>query len=360
MYCTDCEGPISKNDNAFESSQKFIPDGDIFFAKVSKYDDLLADIVKKEGYKAGDTLKLIPPFLMAYGVTNKKMEAFSAANLLLLPGAESTLRWIRQQEIPVYIVSTSYRFYIEALCRAIKFPIGNTYSTWLNFKAYRQSWGERRQLKKLAKEITDLPLLDWLPEASSLDDLSPEMRKVVLRLDQIFWEEIPQMASGQILIDVNPIGGIEKARAVEKAAKSEGVELSDVMYTGDSITDGDALRLVREAGGVAVSFNGNAYAIREAEIAVLSPHTIIVELLAYVFSKQGKDGVLRLAQDWKTNPLRGFDIPQDLARRLGSVFHGWLADRQMYFITDKNRERLIKESSAFRKTVRGEKVGALG
>ncbi|MFQ6074292.1 MAG: hypothetical protein ACE5KC_03635, partial [Candidatus Bathyarchaeia archaeon] len=66
VFISDCEGPISKNDNAFELATHFIPEGDSFFTLISRYDDILADIVKKPGYKAGDTLKLILPFLKAY------------------------------------------------------------------------------------------------------------------------------------------------------------------------------------------------------------------------------------------------------------------------------------------------------
>ena len=73
VFVTDCEGPISKNDNAFELAAHFIPDGDRFFANISKYDDVLADVVKKEDYKAGDTLRLILPFLKAYGANDKRI-----------------------------------------------------------------------------------------------------------------------------------------------------------------------------------------------------------------------------------------------------------------------------------------------
>ena len=69
IFVTDCEGPISKNDNAFEFASSFVPDGGIFFALVSKYDDVLADAIKKPNYKAGDTLRLILPFLKAYGLS---------------------------------------------------------------------------------------------------------------------------------------------------------------------------------------------------------------------------------------------------------------------------------------------------
>lgn len=49
VFVSDCEGPISKNDNAFELAANFIPNGDIIFANISKYDDVLADVLHKPG-----------------------------------------------------------------------------------------------------------------------------------------------------------------------------------------------------------------------------------------------------------------------------------------------------------------------
>ena len=76
IFISDCEGPISKNDNAFELAANFIPNGDKLFTNISKYDDVLADVLHKPGYSAGSTLKLILPFFKAYGITDKQMEEF--------------------------------------------------------------------------------------------------------------------------------------------------------------------------------------------------------------------------------------------------------------------------------------------
>ena len=70
VFISDCEGPISKTDNAFEVASHFLPRGDYFFSLISRYDDVLSDIVKRPRYMAGYTLTLITPFLKAYGVTN--------------------------------------------------------------------------------------------------------------------------------------------------------------------------------------------------------------------------------------------------------------------------------------------------
>ena len=74
IYVTDCEGPLTRNDNAQEIAERFVPDGAEFFARLSKYDDFLVDVAAKPGYNAGNTLRLIPPFFKAYYVTDEDVE----------------------------------------------------------------------------------------------------------------------------------------------------------------------------------------------------------------------------------------------------------------------------------------------
>ena len=87
IYVTDCEGPLSRNDNAQELAAHFIPGGTGFFARLSRYDDLLADVLHRPGYNAGDTLRLLAPFLVAHGATDQALEQYSADNVVLIPGA---------------------------------------------------------------------------------------------------------------------------------------------------------------------------------------------------------------------------------------------------------------------------------
>ena len=131
VFISDCEGPISKNDNAFEITARFVPNGDKLFTLISKYDDVLADVLKKPSYSAGSTLKLILPFLKAYDVTDRQMEEFSAQNLILIANSKDTLQHVRAVA-SAFIVSTSYEHYIKALCKAVDFPYENTYCTKLS------------------------------------------------------------------------------------------------------------------------------------------------------------------------------------------------------------------------------------
>ena len=63
-FITDCEGPLTLNDNAFELANHFIDNGGELFKILSLYDDYLVDEVKKPNYKAGNTLLLILPFFL--------------------------------------------------------------------------------------------------------------------------------------------------------------------------------------------------------------------------------------------------------------------------------------------------------
>ena len=61
------------NDNGGKGrpfTAKFIEDGGELFRILSLYDDYLVDIVKKENYKAGNTLKLILPFFESMSFTS--------------------------------------------------------------------------------------------------------------------------------------------------------------------------------------------------------------------------------------------------------------------------------------------------
>jgi len=361
QFNTDCEGPISKNDNAQEFCADVLPEGGAFFARISAYDDYLADVVRRPGYKAGDTLRLILPFLRAYGADNDALEAFSAGHILLMPGARETLAHVGAR-MPSFIVSTSYSPYIRALCVVLGFPAENAYSTDLDLDRYVLPDDEVVRLKALVSEVLSLPMIELPPDATCLEDLSSEVQAAVGRLDEIFWAEIPDMVSGRMLSEVNPVGGYEKARAIQDSVGRTGNDLADVMYVGDSITDVQAFDLVREGGGVSVSFNGNRYALRSAEIACIADHTLILAILADVFVSGGRAGILELIDTWpagKDSPaLCRANVDSALAERLFQQYPNELPTVEI--VTDANRDDLIAESERVRKSVRGEEIGRLG
>jgi len=183
---SDCEGPISRNDNAFEITAHFVPNGDKLFTVISKYDDVLADVLRRQGYSAGSTLKLILPFLKAYGVTDGQIGEFSAENLLLIANGKNTLEHVRAMAT-AFIVSTSYEHYIKALCQALDFPYANTYCTRLNIDKYSVNSTEKERLREIADAIVQTSLICIPRGAKAIGDFSAKDQEIIAQLDRIFW-----------------------------------------------------------------------------------------------------------------------------------------------------------------------------
>lgn len=330
VYITDCEGPITKNDNAFELSSHFIPDGARFFSILSRYDDLLAYTYRRKEYKAGNTLKLIVPFLKAYGVTDQEVSNFCKDTILLVPGADRLLGWVSRL-VPTFLISTSYEPYIHTLCELLRFPKEQTFSTKLNLDGYKLSPGETNFIKRKFTEIMQLP---ELPEAGRKS--SSEIDPVVEKIDNIF-EELSRIESGAILREVNPIGGEAKAEKVLSIVRKLNCEFEEIIYVGDSITDVDAFNLVRERNGLTISFNGNRYAVEASEIAVMSKTAEVLRKIISTFLEGKKKEVMKLIERWDN-----LEYPK------------------CFLVAPENFERISEESSKLRKSLRGERIGALG
>ena len=95
--------------------------------------------------------------------------------------------------------------------------------------------------------------------------------------------------------EVNPMGGAEKAKAVADSLAKTGLKLADTIYVGDSSTDVQAFEAVRAGGGLALSFNGNRYAVDAAEVVVVSDCAWSIGMLVAIFRLWGKEGVLEVA-----------------------------------------------------------------
>ncbi len=356
IFVSDCEGPISKNDNAYELAANFVPNGDSFFCNVSKYDDVLADVLKKPNYTAGSTLRLILPFLKAYGLNDARMEEFSADNIILIADTRAALKHV-QSIADSYIVSTSYEHYIKALCKAVEFPYKNTYCTKVSLDKAAISPQERVQLREIAQEISKMPLITIPANAKSFTDFSQKNQALIKRLDDIFWDEIPKMFIGKFLWDVVTVGGEQKAESIRDVVKRLNEPLENVMYVGDSITDVEAFRLVRENGGLAVSFNGNSYAVRNADVAVVSESNLVTAVIADIFCRLGRLEALKVVQSWGRASLEAAGASSELLKQFYAKSE---MVPKVQIVTNENINSIVTESSEFRKKVRGVAIGKLG
>lgn len=375
VFITDCEGPLTLNDNAYELADEFIEDGGKLFKIISRFDDYLVDDVKLENYHAGDTLKLIVPFYKLAGLTNEKMIKFSRENIYLVDGSDDTLRFANEL-IDSFIVSTSYGQYIEALCNYIDFPFQNTYHTQLdvdgatNFNSFDKKLDNVSSTTNNSQTIVGDKSPKFIEELKKVD----EFRKIILEhgdeneddfnvLYDIFFKEFPKLEINKYIESVKTVGGKGKQIAVEDIVERFGLESGSIIYMGDSITDVEPLQYARDNGGLSVSFNGNEYPLNVAEIAVISDHTIVSSILIDLHSRFDKDYVLDFIRTYSEkgpdDAFADFEVDYSLIEEFEKVFHNKNAPI-IEIITDENRDYLLRLSKEMRNGIRGKDIGGLG
>lgn len=375
VFITDCEGPLTLNDNAYELADEFIEDGGKLFKIISRFDDYLVEDVKLENYHAGDTLKLIVPFYKLAGLTNEKMIKFSRENIYLVDGSDDTLRFANEL-IDSFIVSTSYGQYIEALCNYIDFPFQNTYHTQLdvdgatNFNSFDAKSDNVSTATNNSQTIVGTKSPKFIEELKKVD----EFRKIILEhgeeneddfnvLYDIFFNEFPKLEINKYIENVKTVGGKGKQIAVEDIVERFGLESGSIIYMGDSITDVEPLQYARDNGGLSVSFNGNEYPLNVAEIAVISDHTIVSSILIDLHSRFDKEYVLDFIREYSQKgpnaAFEDFEVDYSLVEEFEKVFYNKEAPI-IEIITDDNRDYLLKLSKEMRNSIRGKDIGGLG
>jgi energy-converting hydrogenase A subunit R len=357
VFISECEEAISLNSSALEACVKFIPDGYRFFKVLSSYDEVLSDVVRKEGHRPGDRIKFVLPFLKAYGVSDQALIDHFKENLHLMPGSDKTMRFVQEIMSP-FIVSPAYEHHLTAMCEQVGFPIDNAFCTKFSLDSVKIDDWESQTLKDLTSEIAAMSPIDH-SLGNRLKDLRPEDRKTIQRLDQIFWNEMTDLSSYHLVMETVTIGDSEKASAVVEICKRMGVALEDCIYIGGSISDAKIMSIVRKGGGLAVSFNGSSQAVKEADIAVMSKNTIITSMLADAFYRTGKEAVLDLADTWGyESMIKSGLVHEYILREVRRVFGESLPVIQR--VTDDKVTELALRSSKFRRLAIDEGIGNIG
>ena len=343
-FITDCEGPLTLNDNAFEMSAHFIENGGELFKILSLYDDYLVDVVKRDNYKAGNTLKLILPFFVCENIKNSDLIDFSQNNIYAVRDSEFLLKYLKEA-MNTYIVSTSYGQYIEALSNYMEFPFENTFYTKVDVDALSLNDEEIEKVLEFKDKILDNP-----------DDY--EM------FDDIFFNQIAKMGIYEEIRKINVVGGEGKRMAIHEIIERDGINTGKVLYIGDSITDVEPLEFARDHDGISISFNGNEYPLKVAQIAIVSPSAVTTCVIADIYSNTDKNNVLKFIKDYNssndlTKLFEDYDVDLKIRNRFFDVFEN--EEYPLIKIIDENNfENILKLSKDMRNNIRGQDIGGLG
>ncbi|MEW6141867.1 MAG: hypothetical protein AB1597_01760 [Chloroflexota bacterium] len=253
LIAFDLEGPLSPQDNAYDLMGLF-PQGRKAFEIISRYDDLLT-LEGKAGYEPGDTLALIAPFLVYHGIKESDITAL-AEKASFIPGAADLVPDLISAGWSVFCITTTYYQYSGNLIQRLGIPIENLAGT--NFPL--------DQFARTAVE-TDFGLVARVEQ--ELLKLSPsDDDKIKRLLDHFYWEQLPKTKLRPLISEVKPVGGRRKAEALQRFASRVGQPLSKWVAVGDSITDFRMFQTVESAGGLAIAFNANEYALPYATMGL--------------------------------------------------------------------------------------------
>ncbi|HUT82502.1 MAG TPA: HAD family hydrolase [Candidatus Bathyarchaeia archaeon] len=269
----DLEGPLCPIDHAAEIvaeiGKKLGKEDDFYqlFEMVSLYDDELFLIDKKEDYWPGDTLKLIAPIIIAFADEEMLYDLSRKAELTV--GAVELFDFLHQNEIPTYIISTSYTHHAYTIAAKLNHPESKVRCTTLDFMLRPSSTDT---LNQLFDDIFPRYLKDGLSEVKK-------------DLDKFFFDTIPNSEFGPIFKSTIVCGGGRKKANVIELLEKHNIDASEAIAVGDSITDIQMLEFIRKNGGTAISFNGNNYSLNSSTIAYSGRSIFPLKKLFKVFPK---------------------------------------------------------------------------
>lgn len=365
---TDGEGPIVFKDLAADIMGRttFVHNdikisGSDFYTVLSFYDDYLAEI-GIEDYQAGDTLALIVPHLITHKITDEDI-AEEAKDAKVCLGVEEYIAGLKRDGWEIRIISTAYSQMWELVGQHIGIPMEQIACTRLSLTKLRQQFGSEEFHRKT--QLFENTLLSLLPlakeairevdEGTSVIDVlrrNPRFEPLLNLLDEFYWESLPRIGYRPLEM-VRVIGGRRKIEAAERFADELRVNLSDVVYVGDSITD-DALhaRLLQE-GGLPIAINGNRYALRNARISIATQDMRAVRPILDTWHKGGFEEVRHFV-------TKNGEVSLTPRKELSGIVD---AERPRYHlinpIDQQDFQEILSVHKEFRRLVRG-KAAKLG
>ena len=345
-----CDGILSKNDFGRDLCARSIRNGASFFDAVSRYEDLNTFVLERDETKSHQTMKMIIPFLKAFGMTDRFAYDLARNSLQMIPGADGTATYLHHL-LPTFIASSSFEHHMMAVSDALDFPMDSITCTNVEFDSAENDRLEDKRLRELANKIASVRLPKTMYTVSESEFLDEDDEVLVTELDSIFNDILPGMEAYKSFKDVLAIGSNEKAYALLEIRKKTEIEFNSTAYIGSGINDYQALDLVRDSDGLAISFNGSEYAVRGCNIAVMSSNTIVLDVLVGEFYNEGIQAVFDMVDNWNReyltdckcsdrnlldNMLKTFPRKLPVVKRVGR----------------RNVKAVIEESDEYRRKVR--------
>ncbi len=350
IVCT-CRGFLAKNNDLRDLCERFIEDGGHFFDILERYDKLTSYVLNREDATSGSYYKWCVPFLKAFGATDHLIHKYSVEDLQMLGNAKRTMTYISNL-MPSYITTSTYEHGMMEVMERLSTPLIQLNCTTLCIDQCMMGRAESRKLRDLAKEISELEVPERFYELNVPTELLDEDIQIIKKMDDAISNRIPDAGAMSLMESTDAITSHKKAYKMLDIRRLTAIDLDCTMYIGSSSTDFQPMDLVRDAGGLSVAYNGEEFAVRGCNVAVLSEDTTIGAMLAAVFSDKGPQAAMEMADNWSREYLRKMDFPDR------NILDRFLTEHpkelpEVYAVTEKNVDEVSKRSDSYRKVFMG-------
>ena len=346
LICT-CTGFLQRNNSSRDLCSRFIDHGDKLYDLISKYDDLIAYVLNRTDGRSGNTARFIAPFLKAFGMTDYAAMDHCKGSMRLTDESKRVMKHLIET-LPTFITTSSYEHNVINLCNALDIPRAIVDCSDISFDDKEMSKQGARAVREMATTITSLRMPSHEYKLDVPTKLKQEEVDLVMTLDDIFNGDLRDLAGESMMKQSRIVGANEKAYFMIDMSKKMNIDFEGTAFIGGNITDAAALYTINDKSGLAMSFNGCDFAVRNSNIAVLSRDCTPAAVLVQEFYNEGIEAVYDLVENWNRKTLEKKDFPDPYLMR--TMLNSNKKKLPEVYIVDKdNVDEIAEKSEKYRK-----------
>jgi energy-converting hydrogenase A subunit R len=301
-------GFLQHNNSTRDLCHRYIPKGDKFYDMVSRYDDIVAYVLNRSDGRSGNITRFIAPFLKAFGITDFAAMKYCGESLKLMPESKKVMRHMMDTQ-PVFVTTSTYEHNILNVCNELEIPRVLVDCADLSFDDYDDLMrrDDAKALREMANKITNLKLPNHEYELDIPTEIPPDEIEMITTLDDIFNMKMKRLSFADTIRNMRSIGANEKVHFLIEMRKKTQIDFDGTAFVGGDITDIHVLDTIKDRGGLALSFNGCDFAVRESNIAEISRDCTPAAVLVQEFYNEGIEAVFDLVENWDRETLKKKD-----------------------------------------------------
>ena len=345
LLCTDT-GFITRNNPVRDLCERFIRNGGKLYDLMARYETVVAYTLSRDEETKSAGWMMIP-FLKANGAADEDVYRYSRDRMTLMPGATEALSYLYKQ-LPTYIASSNYEQSVISLTEMTGFPLDHSTYNSFSFDGCEMDRKQAREVRDMAERICKLRLPTEMYTVTGSRFLGEEDAELLSLGDEYVKEFLPKLDMFEQLRSTVSVSSSEEALALLEIIRKTGIGMDDTAIIGSKATDFETLDLVKDSSGLSIAFNGDEYAIRGCNIAVIGDRPITAAVLVNEFYNGGIESVLEMADGWSREYLeRHACCDRNLMNRFLELYPRKLPE--VVRVTKDNVKSVIEDSVAYRR-----------